>query len=269
LHDGIPVIQLQNKPVLKQVGRYFIEISYNGANYSGWQSQTNAPSVQETLQSTARKIFKQEIEIVGSSRTDAGVHALKQIAQMDFEPTEDLNQCVFRWNMALPDDIAVRQIREVKPETQCRYDAIFRTYQYVITRKKDPFYEGRSLFWYGALDLELMQECCQQILDAHDFQAFSKVHTAVNHFECDILEANWQTDGHLLLFNIKANRFLRGMVRALVGTMMEVGKGKKTVEEFVAVLNGKDRKKAGENAPACGLYLLEVGYPQEVFVIGD
>ncbi len=249
------------------MGRYFIEISYNGANYSGWQSQTNAPSVQETLQTTARKVFKQEIEIIGSSRTDAGVHALKQIAQMDFEPTEDLNQCVFRWNMALPNDIAIRQIQEVKPETQCRYDAIFRTYQYVITRKKDPFYEGRSLFWYGALDLELMNKCCQLICEALDFQAFSKVHTAVNHFECDIQEANWQREGHLLLFNIKANRFLRGMVRALVGTMMEVGKGKKTVEEFAAVLNGKDRKKAGENAPACGLYLLEVGYPQDVFIL--
>lgn len=248
------------------MGRYFIEISYNGANYSGWQSQTNAPSVQETLQTTARKVFKQEIEIVGSSRTDAGVHGVKQIAQMDFEPAENLNQCIFRWNMALPEDIAVRQLREVKPETQCRYDAIYRSYQYIITRKKDPFYEGRSLFWYGALDLELMHECCQMILQARDFQAFSKVHTAVNHFECDILEANWRTDGHLLLFNIKANRFLRGMVRALVGTMMEVGKGRKSLDDFAAILNGKDRKKAGENAPACGLYLLEVGYPQEVFI---
>jgi tRNA pseudouridine38-40 synthase len=147
------------------------------------------------------------------------------------------------------------------------FRSIFRSYQYVITRKKDPFYEGRSLFWYGALDLELMQECCRKILEAHDFQAFSKVHTAVNHFECDILEAKWQTDGHLLLFNIKANRFLRGMVRALVGTMMEVGKGKKSVDEFAEILGGKDRKKAGENAPACGLYLLEVGYPQDVFIL--
>ncbi|HPI10199.1 MAG TPA: tRNA pseudouridine(38-40) synthase TruA [Catalimonadaceae bacterium] len=248
------------------MGRYFIEISYNGANYSGWQSQTNAPSVQETLQTTARKVFKQEIEIVGSSRTDAGVHALRQIAQLDFEPSEELTQCVFRWNMALPDDIAVRQIREVKSDTQCRFDAIYRSYQYIITRKKDPFYEGRSLFWYGALDLDSMEKCCQMILDAHDFQAFSKVHTAVNHFECDIQVANWQTDGHLLLFNIKANRFLRGMVRALVGTMMEVGKGRKNLEDFAAILNGKDRKKAGENAPACGLFLVEVGYPETVFV---
>ena len=265
MHDGIPVIQLQNKPGLKQVGRYFIEISYNGANYSGWQSQTNAPSVQETLQTTARKVFKQEIEIVGSSRTDAGVHALRQIAQMDFEPADDINQCIFRWNMALPEDIAVRNIREVKAETQCRFDANSRSYQYIISRKKDPFYAGRSLYWYGELDLELLQVCCRMILQARDFQAFSKVHTAVNHFECDIQDANWQTEGHLLLFNIKANRFLRGMVRALVGTMMEVGKGKKSVEDFAAILNGKDRKKAGENAPACGLYLLEVGYPQEVF----
>jgi tRNA pseudouridine38-40 synthase len=248
------------------VGRYFIEISYNGANYSGWQSQNNAPSVQETLQKTARNVFKQEIDVAGSSRTDAGVHALRQIAQIDFEPTEDLNQCIFLWNMALPEDIAIRKIQQVKPETQCRYDAIFRSYQYIIARKKDPFYTGRSLYWYGVLDLERLEECCQMIREAVDFQAFSKVHTAVNHFECEILEANWQTDGHLLFFNIKANRFLRGMVRALVGTMLEVGKGKKSVEEFAGILNGKDRKKAGENAPACGLYLQEVGYPREVFL---
>jgi tRNA pseudouridine38-40 synthase len=248
------------------VGRYFIEISYNGANYSGWQTQDNAPSVQETLQTIVRQVLRQEVVLVGSSRTDAGVHALSQIAQMDFKTEEPLDQIIFKMNMALPSDIAVRNLIPVLPQTQCRFEATSRTYRYIITRKKDPFWHNRSLYWYGKLDISQMKACCELIRQHSDFQAFSKIHTQVNHFECAILKAEWITEGDLLIFEIEANRFLRGMVRALVGTMMEVGKGKRSVGDFASILSGKDRKKAGENAPACGLYLMNVGYPDSVYL---
>lgn len=246
------------------MGRFFLEISYNGANYSGWQTQDNANSIQETLQNVAAKVLKQEIEIVGSSRTDAGVHALHQIAQFDFEPADSLAQVVFKLNMALPTDISVLDIYEVKPETNARFEALSRSYKYIISRKKDPFWFGRSLYYYGQLNLNSMERCIEIIKDTIDFQSFSKVKTKVNTFNCTILESCWRTDGDLLLFEIKANRFLRGMVRGLVGTMLEVGKGKISVSDFEHIIGSKDRKKAGENAPACGLYLVKVDYPDDI-----
>jgi tRNA pseudouridine38-40 synthase len=246
------------------VGRFFIEISYNGANYSGWQTQENANSVQETLQEVAQKVLKQDVEIVGSSRTDAGVHALHQVAQLDFEPTDSLDQIIFKLNMALPNDIAVLGLYEVNRETNARFDAISRSYRYVISRKKDPFWTGRSLYHYGSIDVDAMNQCVEIIKNSIDFQAFSKVKTKVNNFNCTIIEAKWRSQDHFLFFEITANRFLRGMVRGLVGTMLEVGKGKISVSDFSKILESKDRKKAGENAPACGLYLVEVKYPVDI-----
>lgn len=245
------------------MGRYFIEISYNGANYSGWQIQANAPSVQETVESVARKVLRQpQLSLVGSSRTDAGVHALRQIAQMDFEPEEPLQNIVFKLNMALPADISVIDLFKVKEGTKARYDAIFRHYRYVISCRKDPFWLGRSLYHYGNLDVEKLNQCAEIVLHTVDFEAFSKVKTDVNHFECRVEKAHWEKKEHFLIFEIKANRFLRGMVRALVGTMLDVGKGKISVSEFQEIVLSKSRNRAGENVPACGLYLLEVGYPE-------
>jgi tRNA pseudouridine38-40 synthase len=246
------------------VGRFFIEISYNGANYSGWQTQENASSVQETLQKVAIKVLKQEIEIVGSSRTDAGVHALYQVAQLDFEPTDSLAQIIFKLNMALPNDISVLDVYKVKHDTNARFEAISRSYRYVISRKKDPFWLGRSLYSYGTLDMDAMNQCTEIIKNTTDFQSFSKVKTKVNNFNCTIIEAKWSAKDHFLFFEITANRFLRGMVRGLVGTMLEVGKGKISVSDFRKILESKDRKKAGENAPACGLYLVKVDYPVDI-----
>ena len=248
------------------MGRYFIEISYNGANYSGWQTQTNAHSVQAELQNVCRKVLKQEIIITGSSRTDAGVHAKRQVAQLDFEPFDELDQHIFKLNMALPNDIAVRSLRLVKPESQCRFDALSRTYQYLISRKKDPFFENRSLFWYGELNVDLMNDCCKLIQINNDFQAFSKVKTSVNNFHCQILKAFWEKDSDLLIFEIEANRFLRGMVRALVGTMLEVGKGRKSVSDFEEILHSKNRKLAGESITPFGLYLTRVSYPTDIYL---
>jgi len=248
------------------LGRYFIEISYNGANYSGWQSQHNAPSVQATLQQVFRNISGQLVDIVGSSRTDAGVHALHQVAQVDFEPSMDLIQIIHRLNMALPADIAVLGMYEVGKEVNARFDARSRSYRYVICRRKDPFWKGRSLSWMGALDLTEMNIACQTIINQTDFEAFSKIHTQVNHFHCHILEAGWREEGHLVFFEISANRFLRGMVRALVGTMLKIGKGQLSVADLQQILDSRDRKKAGENVPACGLFLTEVAYDPSVRV---
>ncbi len=246
------------------MGRYFIEVSYDGTNYSGWQSQLNANSVQETLQTAVRRVVKANIEVVGSSRTDAGVHAFRQVAQIDFEPNEALSQIIFKVNMALPNDISVLDLYQVNPLSQARFDAVSRSYRYVVSRKKDPFCDMRSLFWYGELDVLRMQEACQIILNQTDFQSFCKVHTDVSHFNCHILKAEWREENHLLFFEITANRFLRGMVRGLVGTMLNVGRGKVTLEEFTTILEMKDRKKAGENAPACGLFLCNVTYPEDI-----
>lgn len=244
------------------MGRYFIGISYNGANYSGWQTQNNAISIQATLQDAFRKALRQEITIVGSSRTDAGVHALYQVAQFDGDLTLDVQQVIFRVNMILPEDITVLKIFRVKSNARARYDALSRSYRYYISRKKNPFQVGRALFLYGDLDIDLMNECCQIILKTTDFQSFSKVNTQVNHFECFLTEAIWENTQDLLVFKVSANRFLRGMVRALVGTMLEVGRKKMTLEEFRLVVESKDRKKAGENVPACGLFLTHVAYPE-------
>lgn len=248
------------------MGRYFLEISYNGANYSGWQSQTNADGIQDVLERTGSMVFRQEMKIVGSSRTDAGVHALRQIAQTDFPFGEDLDAAIYRWNLALPPDIAIRSIRKVREDVQSRFAALSRSYQYRIVRRKNPFELATAHVWSGPLDLEAMHACCDILLKTSDFQAFSKVHTQVFTFQCQIMYARWREENELLLFEIKANRFLRGMVRALVGTMLEVGRGKKSVADFQSIVDGKDRKKAGENAPARGLFLMEVEYPEEVFL---
>lgn len=244
--------------------RYFVGISYNGANYSGWQSQNNAPSVQAVLQDAFRKALRQDITIVGSSRTDAGVHALYQVAQFDGKVEGDLAQVVYKVNVILPPDISVLNITKVNPNAKARYDAISRSYLYVIAKKKDPFLEGRSLFLYGKVDVEKMNECCHILLKTNDFQSFSKAKTQVNHFKCRLTHAAWLETQNTLEFRITGNRFLRGMVRALVGTMLEVGKGRMTIDQFKQVLESKDRKKAGENVPACGLFLTDVAYPDSV-----
>ena len=211
-------------------------------------------------------MLKQPIEIVGSSRTDAGVHAVLQVAQMDFELKDSLVQTIFKLNMALPNDISILDLYEVKPETNARFDALSRSYKYAISRKKDPFSMGRSLYYYGNLNLNSMQKCVDLIKNTTDFQSFSKVKTKVSNFNCNILEAAWRKVDDFLFFEIKANRFLRGMVRGLVGTMLEVGKEKISVADFEQILEAKDRKKAGENAPACGLYLVKVEYSATIRV---
>lgn len=256
---------IQNKGEGAGLRRFFLWISYNGANYGGWQRQANAPSVQQTLEDVCRLVLRQPVVVLGSSRTDAGVHAVGQVAQMDFEPFDSLENHRFRLNMALPSDISVDAMAEVPPSAQCRFDARYRHYEYRISRRKNPFNLGRFHVWYRPLDMEALHACAALITSHSDFQAFSKVKTHVRNFECRIMEAGWREENGLLVFSIRANRFLRGMVRGLVGTQIEIAKGQRPLSGFTAILEGKDRRSAGENAPACGLYLTRVGYPQYGF----
>jgi tRNA pseudouridine38-40 synthase len=249
------------------LGRYFLKISYDGSAYAGWQVQANAPSVQAHIADVMEKVLRQPVALAGSSRTDAGVHALGQVAQADFEFQGSLAQLQFQLNMALSPDVSILNIRPVRAEAQCRYEALSRTYRYSIARKKLPLSRQYSHSWYGNLDIGAMQTCCGIILNSVDFQAFSKIHTQVNHFECRVERACWVEESpEMLVFEVKANRFLRGMVRALAGTMLAVGKGKLRPGDFEKILHGKDRRLAGESVPAKGLCLMEVEYPESIYL---
>jgi tRNA pseudouridine38-40 synthase len=249
--------------------RYFFEIAYHGANYNGWQSQQNATGVQTVVENAMAKIFRAPVNVVGSGRTDTGVHCEQQFFHADLIQELDPGQTA-RWiqklNSFLPRDIAIRSIRAVKPDASARYDAIERTYRYQITRIKNPFLQGLSWHYFKDLKIENMNKAAAFIVKEHDFECFSKVKTDVNHFICDIKKAGWIERGDELIFAISANRFLRGMVRAVVGTLLDVGTGKITQKEFVSIIQSKDRRRAGANVPAWGLYLEKVKYPARIFI---
>jgi tRNA pseudouridine38-40 synthase len=242
--------------------RYFIELSYKGTNYHGWQIQENADSVQAQLNKALATILRQPIETLGSGRTDTGVHATQQFAHFDIEnPVADATKLVYRLNAILPFDIAVKQIFLVSDETHARFDAISRSYEYHITTQKSPFLKDLSYFFPNSVDIKLMNEAATKLLGEKDFASFSKVHTDVNNFFCTISRAEWEQKADMLIFHITANRFLRGMVRAIVGTLLEVGLKKITVSDFENIITLKNRNTAGRNAPPEGLFLTEVKYP--------
>ncbi len=245
--------------------RYFLELSYDGTRYHGWQIQKNAITVQQVLDESLSKILRQPIATVGSGRTDTGVHALMQVAQFDAERAVSSN-LVARLNSLLPKDIAVHSCRQVKEEAHARFDATLRSYVYKINGSKSPFEEGLSYHYSRDLDMNVMERCCEVLREWTDFESFSKVHTDVHTFVCRIFEARWEHQNDQLRFYVSANRFLRGMVRAMVGTMLLAGEGKISTEEFKKILESKDRKKAGRSVPACGLYLSEVTYPKEIYI---
>lgn len=246
--------------------RYFFEIAYNGKNYVGWQSQLNAVGVQSIVEEVLSKVFREQLKIFGSSRTDAGVHCIQQFFQVDIDKEFDSKQLLPRLNSFLPKDIAINGIRKVKPGMSARHDAIQRAYRYQITQKKDPLLIGLAWHYFKVVDTDLMNEAASLLVGEHDFECFSKVKTDVNHFLCDIRKAEWRRNGDMLEFNIVANRFLRGMVRAIVGTLLDVGTGKTSMKEFQEIIKSKDRRKAGANVPAYGLFLTKVKYPPEVFI---
>ncbi|WP_337041186.1 tRNA pseudouridine(38-40) synthase TruA [Emticicia sp. 17c] len=241
--------------------RYLLECSYKGTVFHGWQIQENAPTVQGYIEQALTTVLRQPMQIVGSSRTDAGVHAYQQFAHFDVaEPLKNVDKIVYAVNGVLPKDIAVRQIVEVADDFHSRFDATFRRYTYRITPVKSPFWQEFSYFYRASLDIDLMNRAGELMKKHIDFQCFSKVHTDVATFNCKIEWAYWEQDGQFSLFHIKADRFLRGMVRAIVGTMLEVGTGKLSLEGFEEIILAKNRQKAGRAVPAEGLTLVEVGY---------
>ena len=248
--------------------RYFIQLSYNGAAYGGWQIQPNAATVQDLLESGLTKIAGLKDHVTGCGRTDAGVHAGTFYAHFDseyaFSETE-LQNITLKLNRFLPQDIAIAGIRPVMPAVHARFSAVWREYEYVIIRKKDPFKYNQAYFIHGNLDIEMMNRCASLLLGRHDFKSFSKVHTQVNNYFCDIHLVHWQQEDHLLKFTIRADRFLRNMVRAIVGTLLNAGKGKLTTNEFQQIIDSQNRSAAGYSVPARGLTLTGIGYPPDIF----
>ncbi|MCU0431112.1 MAG: tRNA pseudouridine(38-40) synthase TruA [Cytophagaceae bacterium] len=245
--------------------RYFLEIAYHGGAYHGWQRQPNALGVQEVIEGTMRTLFRAPaLEITGSGRTDTGVHASYQVAHFDVE--QEINgHHLFRLNCMLPSDIALLGVHPVPDTAHARFDAIRRGYEYHIGKRKSPFAKGLSWTYERPLDIQLMNEAASLLLQYEDFQCFSKTHTDVDHYRCRIEQAFWKEGNHEYIFYITANRFLRGMVRAIVGSLLPIGQGKIPVSHFRSILESRDRRQAGAAASPEGLYLCRVDYPPDLF----
>ncbi|SDM23438.1 tRNA pseudouridine(38-40) synthase TruA [Kriegella aquimaris] len=244
--------------------RYFIEFSYVGKQYHGWQNQPNAISVQQVLEDALSKLLRQTIALVGAGRTDAGVHAKQMFAHFDYDSVDDTNGLVYRLNAFLPDDIAVHSIFEVEAGSHARFDAIERAYEYWVLQKKNPFYAEAAHYVKHPLDVKKMNEAAAQLLEYEDFECFSKSNTDVNTYLCAIKRAEWVDQKGVLVFTIVADRFLRNMVRAIVGTLLDVGTGKNSIEDVKAIIKSGDRRNAGPSVPAKGLYLTKVLYPETI-----
>jgi tRNA pseudouridine38-40 synthase len=241
--------------------RYFITFSYDGTRYHGWQIQPNGDSVQERLEWALSTLLRREVNVTGAGRTDAGVHARVMIAHFDFEEAIDCQQLCYKLNRLLPFDIAVQEVKQVSDDMHARFSATSRTYHYYIHTKKDPFRRAYSCEIHYPLDFALMNEAGKILTTYEDFGAFCKSHTDVKTTICHVTEARWvQTSETAWYFRITANRFLRNMVRAVVGTLIDVGRGKLSIEEFRKVIEGKRRTEAGESMPGNALFLEDVRY---------
>ena len=245
--------------------RYFIEVSYNGKKYHGWQIQPNAISVQETLMNALTTILRKDISVVGAGRTDTGVHALQLMAHFDIDIAINEREIVQNLNAYLPDNIVVTSIFLVPDNAHARFDASSRSYEYRIWLGRNPFLIDTTWQLYQQrLDIEKMNEAASKLLEYSNFKCFSKSKTDVRTYNCTITEACWKQESNALTFYITADRFLRNMVRAIVGTLVEVGLAKKSVNDFIRIIESQDRKQAGFSAPAHGLFLSKVIYPKEL-----
>ena len=241
--------------------RRFIQLSYDGAAYHGWQKQPNARSVQQTLQEALSMLLQTDIEVVGAGRTDAGVSARMMVAHFETSKACDNEQLVYKLNKLLPHDIAVQRIWEVPDEMHARFSATSRTYHYYIHTRKDPFVRQYSWLVTFPLDFARMNEAASRLPDFDDFTSFSKVNTDTKTNLCNVTEARWTQEGeNTWRFTITANRFLRNMVRAIVGTLIEVGRGRMTVDEFCQVIEQRNRCSAGDSVPGHALFLVDVSY---------
>lgn len=242
--------------------RYFLEVSYKGTNYSGFQSQKNANSIQEEVEKAFAILHKEKAVLTGSSRTDAGVHALQNFFHFDFEKSLH-PQLVYKINAILPEDIVVKSIKQVHSDAHCRFDAVSREYKYFVYRQKDPFLRDRAYYYPYKINIEKLQQAAAILTEYQDFTSFSKRNTQVKTFVCQIQRSEWFQENQCLVYNVKANRFLRGMVRALVATMLKVGRGTIDLEEFKRIVEAKDCTQASFAVPATGLFLIAVNYPQQ------
>lgn len=243
--------------------RYFIHFAYDGAAYHGWQIQPNGITVQEELSRCISILLKNDIIVVGAGRTDAGVHARRMVGHFDTDAPVDGEQMVYKLNKMLPRDISVDKVEEVSPEMHARFSAKSRTYHYLLHTHKDPFLDRRSWYVTFSLNFDKMNEAAQILLGEQDFTSFSKTGTDTKTNLCNITHAEWSPvdeEGHAYCFTITANRFLRNMVRAIVGTLVEVGRGRISPDDVRRIIESQNRCQAGESVPAHGLYLWDVAY---------
>ncbi len=246
--------------------RYFIEIAYNGKNYHGWQVQPDAASVQQTIEEALSTLLRAKTEIVGAGRTDAGVHAKQIFAHFDFAEAIQSVDLVYKLNSFLPPDIAIKNILTVKEDAHARFDALSRTYEYHICLEKDPFAIDFCHKLHHSPDVVKMNQAAEILYTYNDFQCFSKSKTDVKTYNCSVTMAKWEKTGNKLVFTITADRFLRNMVRAIVGTLLDIGFEKITLDDLHNIITSKNRSNAGTSVPAEGLYLTEVTYPKELFL---
>lgn len=253
----------------QQKTRYFIFISYNGASYHGWQIQPHSITIQKILNEALSTILNESINTTGAGRTDTGVHAVTFCAHFDSasERLHSEKKLIYRLNSYLPKDISVNSIRKVTSGANARFSAVSRTYKYYISRSKNPFLENSSWLLHGNIDLNSMNEACQVLLHHSDFTSFSKLHSDNKTNICKIYHAGWEESDKILIFTVKADRFLRNMVRAIVGTMTDIGFGKINLNEFEQIIAARDRCKAGKSAPAKGLFLIDIEYPEDIFIL--
>lgn len=246
--------------------RYFLYLAYNGTQYHGWQVQPNGVTVQECIEKALALLLRRETPIVGAGRTDSGVHARLMVAHFDTEvPLSDLTTFSEKLNRVLPPDISVYKTVPVCADAHSRFDALSRTYRYYMIDRKDPFAGTYAWRYHGTLDFDRMNEAAACLFRYTDFTSFSKLHTDVKTNNCRIMKARWVKEGDLWVFEIQADRFLRNMVRAIVGTLYDVGRGRLSVEGFCRVIEEKDRCKAGTSAPGNALFLVDIGYPEKIF----
>ncbi len=245
--------------------RYFIEVAYNGAGYAGFQIQENAVTIQSEVRQAMNVLFKQEVLLTGSSRTDAGVNALQNFFHFNFDrPIPE--RYIYNLNAILPPAIVIRRIIPVHAHAHCRFDAISREYSYHVYKNKNPFLYNRAYYFPYTVDFDLLQQAASAIMEYTDFTSFSKRNTQVKNFVCRITESRWSREADHMIYHVKANRFLRGMVRGLVGTMLQAGRGKISIENFHTIIAGKDCTKVNFAVPGHGLFLVKVNYPSLYFM---
>lgn len=249
--------------------RYFIHLCFKGTEYSGWQIQPTARTIQGVLEHTLSTILQEPVHTIGAGRTDAGVHAKSFFAHFDVDSfsSEEKEKTIFRMNNHLPKDIAIYDIYEVHGHAHARFDAVARTYEYTIIQKKSPFLNDYAYFLPYELNVSKMNDASELLCTYEDFESFARVHSDTKTHICNVSKAIWEKEDNIIKFTIKADRFLRNMVRAIVGTIIEIGREKTTMEAFKRIIESKDRRKAGYSVPAKGLSLSSIEYPTDLVTI--